>query len=69
MLQEFAETLEVTACEDQLSLTEIIIGIDIDDVVCQNDEAKDRLTALMPCRVVVSLYQNSMVSYVVYGII
>ena len=52
MLQEFAETLEVTACEDQLSLTEIIIGIDIDDVVYQNDEAKDRLAALMPCRVV-----------------
>ena len=51
MLSEFAASLRETASQEQLTLTECVVGIDIDDSVFQNAGARERIQDLLPCRV------------------
>jgi len=49
MLHNFAETLRATSSKAQLTCTEAIVGIDIDDPLYANDSARKRIQAMMPC--------------------
>jgi hypothetical protein len=49
MLQEFADSLKNSASQEQLRLTEYIVGIDIDDQVFQSEEARQRISEMLPC--------------------
>jgi Glycosyl transferase family 2 len=52
MLAEFCSSLQSTSSPLQLSNTQVIVGIDVDDMVYQNDEARDRIKSmLLPCQV------------------
>jgi len=52
MLQGFADSLRETSSTEQLKLTECIVGIDIDDPLYNNNQAKERIKDLFPCEVV-----------------
>ena len=51
LLEDFVETLQATSSPEQLSQTEIIIGIDKDDAVYSGESAKRRLQNMVPCTV------------------
>ena len=52
MLQGFADSLRETSSTEQLKSTECIVGIDIDDPLYNNNQAKERIKDLFPCEVV-----------------
>ncbi|KAL3909830.1 MAG: hypothetical protein SGILL_007928, partial [Bacillariaceae sp.] len=60
MLKEVSKTLRETASPGQLSYTEAIVGIDEDDNVYANEDAKKRITKMMPCKVVFVTIQPEM---------
>eukprot|EP00980_Cylindrotheca_fusiformis_P023412 scaffold10472_cov126-Cylindrotheca_fusiformis.AAC.7 len=62
MLQTFCSTLNATSTTKQLALTECIVGIDDDDKLFQNPNAKDRIRAMIPAKVV---FVN--ISFKMYG--
>ena len=52
MLEEVCVTLHKTMTIEQLVKTEVVVGIDVDDLVYYNNDAKDRISSLLlPCRV------------------
>ncbi|KAL3924944.1 MAG: hypothetical protein SGILL_000734 [Bacillariaceae sp.] len=51
MLEDFATTLRETSSPNQLKSTEAIVGIDVDDPVYSNEDARKRIVAMMPCKV------------------
>ena len=52
MLEEFCRSLKATASPEQLSWTEYIVGIDMDDFIFQSEESHDRIRKMLPCRAV-----------------
>ena len=54
MLQKFCTSLsETTTSEQREKLTEVIVGIDIDDPVFSPEKARARIEAMIPCQKVV----------------
>ena len=52
MLEEVCMTLHKTVAVEQLAMTEVVVGIDVDDQVYYTDAAKHRITSLLqPCQV------------------
>ena len=52
LIENFCNSLKQTCSPKQLLRTECVVGIDEDDIVYQNAEAKERIQELMPCKVI-----------------
>ena len=53
MLEKFGNSLRQTASVEQLERTECLIGIDIDDPLYCNDQARTKIEKILPCKVVI----------------
>jgi glycosyltransferase involved in cell wall biosynthesis len=50
MLEEFGQSLKETMTVEQADNTECIVGIDRDDSLYQGEKARERVSALLPCK-------------------